>query len=376
MSAPLDTAFTALAEEAGAYADPDRAIRAARRSRRNRFLITPLILVVVFALAAFGAVKFIPDRSPAPPAKPPTYPSMVDTPDANTPELPDKPVGRGVFVYSPKTCEGCPVYLVTGSGKQYRLPAGGNVDSSYSDALSPDGRWLYYHDKYEPVLRDLVKGREVRPNDKLGEWSRFQGWSADGKWLLTHVTQGLEPYGLYDPSTGEHRRVRIGDAAWKPLIVLSANEMVVGPSRSESNFAPSRSAEPLRVIRPSTGERIRDLPVDVSALLKEGESITTWTGLLIVSLRAHGQELLIPLISGGNAAILVSLEDGHAITRYDLPPDNVDNWAIVSFTGADVIAGREGSGLELVLINSVTGERRTATTFPPGAHLSAVAVSG
>lgn len=364
MNTRLDTALQSLAGEAGTYGDPDGAIRAAQRRRVRSLVVAPLAIVLVIAVAVVAFVTFDVRRDSSPPAKPPTYPSKIDPPGSSTPDLPTTPVGRGLMVYQP--CGGCPAYLVTSDGKQYKFS-----DPELVGSLSPDGRWLVYRQGRVTVIRELTS-RHVRRVDGLLAW----GWSLDSNWMTIQIGQG---FGLYDPETGDTRPIKSGEDYWQMLAVISENEMVIGPFYGEEGVKdPDR--ETLQVVDPKTGRNIRTLHLNPN--LRPQENLLWSRGLGSTDVYSTPTELLIPIRSqSGSSALLFSLEDGHTAARLDLPPDDTktdESWRIIGFIGNEIFAIHTcpGKRLELVLFHSITGHQRVLSTLPVDAQIYWLATSG
>lgn len=365
MNTRLDTALQSLAGEAGAYGDPDRAIRAAQRRRVRSLVVAPLAIVLVIAVAVVAFVTFDVRRDSSPPAKPPTYPSKIDPPGSSTPDLPTTPVGRGLMVYSP--CQGCPAYLLTGSGQQYKLPG----NESTLGTLSPDGMWLVLRGERSYSLWNLVDGgmKSLTANTT---WH----WSSDSSRLLVTADNS---WAMLDPKTGKNHPVKMGEEYWAPILLLSTDELVIAPSYGEGESTKG-GWEQLFVVDPKSGQKIRELTIDPRPILGKNESVMGRRGLHVGQL-GNESEILIRTHGDTTAAIMFSLEDGRTITRFDLPGTNTrtnDYWSIVALTGTDLIAThiRPGEALELVMLDLLTRKQRVTTTLPVNAQIYGLATSG
>lgn len=152
MTQDFRSAYRELAEEAGSYADPERAIAVARRRRRNSILVLPAVLTVVITIGTVLAVR--PDSGPAP-AQPlgPSVTASAEAPAAATP-LPATAVGPATLVYAP--CRMCTTQIVLATGAHHLVPSDEVGITANNTSLSPDGRWLSY-----PAGRDMASSSDT-----------------------------------------------------------------------------------------------------------------------------------------------------------------------------------------------------------------------
>jgi hypothetical protein len=196
----------------GARPAPDaEAILAKVRRRRRRQLVSSVAAaaaVLILVGVVTGLSWFDPDPAPS---GPPLRLSPFAVAPHDAPVLPsDRGIGRGALVYT--TCYTCPAFLVAADGSQYQLAeietarraVQGVLASGAASlpvTLSPDGRWLGFHESVGGVaLRDL-SGTRVR-HITWWPWA----WSLNGRFLF-----GQSPFGVglveLDLRTGREQTV-------------------------------------------------------------------------------------------------------------------------------------------------------------------------
>jgi hypothetical protein len=322
----LDQALTVMAEDAGMYANADRALALARR-RRSRRMLVGSVAVAMLTVAAIGLPQ-VWSRHVAHPATPPavsagpstplpsprsSYPVVV-TPPHNPDTLPtDRGVGPAAFVYAPTPDQ---ALLVTVDGHQYRL-SDARLFQAGVDSLSPDGRWLLTGS----TVRDLTSttSRQVPQG-------RAQ-WSPQARWLLIDAADGQH---LIEAATGNSIRVD------KAVAVLDTGDVVVA-----SNI--DRTAATITVVDPRTGGERRRFDVNAAKELGPDQGIA--------AVRAEGTPSLYSFwpardraymeVKGSSdlTVLAVSLTDGHILARSSIPaePPPYQFWAIAGIDSGRLV---------------------------------------
>ncbi|GIH95700.1 hypothetical protein ACFFMN_01520 [Planobispora siamensis] len=240
----LRTAYGELEREARDYADPVRAVTAARRRRAGRTaagaVLAAAAVAGVVGLAGYG--PWAPgETGPATGATAsatasvtasvttgPTAGPITVRPPASAPPLPEGGAGAaGLLIYT-SCVNDCPTYLLTADGRQYLLggktaPPPGNL------TLSPDGRWLGRPTGTGYELRDLVGGavhtvdapRDGAPGAVYSPWT----WSADGRRLVLghHASGEVGSYAEVNLADGRTTALT-PDPGFEPVGMLTSGE--------------------------------------------------------------------------------------------------------------------------------------------------------
>lgn len=140
MNDQILTAYRETADEAGSYADPDRAVATARRRRRTR-----AALVVPVVAAVLGAGFLLrPVAEPGPATTPISVAdSMVLAAPTEAKPLPAGATGTAALVYTP-CFSGCDALVALADGRQFVVPPDPAGVFAGTLSLSPDGGWLGY----------------------------------------------------------------------------------------------------------------------------------------------------------------------------------------------------------------------------------------
>lgn len=239
MTDPRTTdAYRRLDEQAGNYADADRAVAAAERRRHRTMAAAPTAALVVTAVAIGVVTVLHPGRGDAPMRPPPARPGTLFTAPASTHRpLPATALGRAVLVYSP-CLDRCEVVVSLADGREFAVPPNPEGGGAAGTTLSPDGRWLGYPVSGDFLLRDLT-GTVVRRvvhsavGARVGPWT----WSGDSSRLLLAERRGGQEVGypLLTPATGALVAAPTNASA-KPIGVLPSGALL---TRAQTSSGPT-----------------------------------------------------------------------------------------------------------------------------------------
>jgi hypothetical protein len=258
-----------LARDVPDYSNPDRALAAARASRRRRAGGGTGLLATALALAA--AIAWAPVGSPGPDFPP--FPGRSEPVLASAPvlaDLPDAAVGPARLAYQVNCRMPCSriVLQMEWGGLQYSLDHLGDLNVP---SLSPNGELLVAaFDGRGYRIRDLRSDEPaalIEPRLYPGEWEPMT-WSPDNRWLVMWGPRGN--------GRSEYARVDLRDltvVTYQPpadlyaCAVLASGELLLAPATAWT------AQQPVQVADPGTGT-VRPLPaVDSRASLQPGLSI-------------------------------------------------------------------------------------------------------
>ncbi|MBV1855162.1 SigE family RNA polymerase sigma factor [Catellatospora sp. NEAU-YM18] len=346
----LREALPLYAEQAGQYANPTRAVTAAKRHRTARVAgVAGLVLVPVLV----GLVLLGPGRPDSRPLLPPSSPSASPSPSllplpgqlpdrrASAQPLPrDRGVGRGVALT--RGSDPGPVYLVTADGAWWRQDSPPDGQAS----LSPDGRWLATMTQQEVVVRDLTGTQE-----HLLPQATWVGWAPSGGWLFVQTPTG--PGRLVSLSAWSVREVDAATTVTATAVLDTGELLRILDSRTTTRV-------PLQVVDPATGAA-RLLSVDAAPYLGEGEDLVFMrnpagpgSGFVValdaaadgvgsVQFFRHGPDGSPPTKTG---VIEFSLADGRLLRRVDLVGAGAKLPQALCYRGGDLIWS-DGTSLRL-----------------------------
>lgn len=372
MTEDFRSAYRTLAEEAGSYADPERAIAVARRRRRNSALVLPAVLTVAITIGTVLAVR--PDSGPAP-TQPlgPGVTASAQAPAAATP-LPATAVGAATLVYAP--CHDCSTQIVLATGAHHLVPSDDVGMTAIGASLSPDGRWLSYPAGRDMKIRDLT-GDHVwtvassGPQRRVGVWA----WSVDSSRILLgdyHDGQG-NTYAVLQLGTGTRTAV---DVAEEDLIVglLPTGEVLTTPDL----LGPSRQRSTRITLTAGTGTAARTIDVDATRWLDTAETLG-WHGAVHPAVDG-GYSLVVATYPGEGpdpTAVLRVNAAGEITDRQDIPSrDNrFQYWYVVGSDGSDVLFGKvetlTGQQATTLIAVQPDGQLREVTALPQEAVIRA-----
>ncbi|MCW6006500.1 hypothetical protein K1W54_18235 [Micromonospora sp. CPCC 205371] len=343
----LSQALDDLAAEAGSYATVDAVLAETGRRRRRRTVVAAATAVLAVALGS-GVAAALPDSSPVPT---PLIAAAWPAPDAAAQTLPTTgPVGRAAYAY---TTDGGS-YLVTDDGRRYTLPNPG--------LLSPDGRWLAYGlapDRY--LVRDLTSETVWPVTGGMGGLE----WSADSRWLL--LTDGTEPrqkwYLRLDTRDGAQRTSDMpfgfADGVLPSGEILYAADPFMhsaGADPTLTRYDPATSAKTeIPLAAPEPGTLVEPNEQRLTVLPGPGNTVL---------LGAYGPD-------GVTALLEYDLGDRHLIARHEIPREPGE-WLATAYHPTDgiVLTRCDETSTDVVLLDPITGQIRTALTLPGKASVS------
>ncbi len=371
MTQDFRSAYRELAEEAGSYADPERAIAVARRRRRNSILVLPAVLTVAITIGTVLAVR--PDSGPAPaPPLGPGVTASAQAPAAATP-LPATAVGPATLVYAP--CRMCATQIVLATGAHYLVPSDGGM-TSIGTSLSPDGRWLSYPAGRDKKIRDLTGDRvwtvaSSGPQRRVGAWA----WSVDSsRLLLGDYHDGQDnTYTVLRLDTGTRTAV---DVAEEDLIVglLPTGEVLTTPDL----LGPDRQRSTRITLTVGTGTAARAIDVDATRWLDTTETVV-WHNAVHPAV-GGGYSLVVATYPGEGpdpTAVLRVNAAGEITDRQDVPSrdEGFQYWYVVGSDGSDVLFGKvetlTGQQATTLIAVQPDGHLREITTLPQEAVIKA-----
>jgi hypothetical protein len=369
MSEQIRTLLADLADEAGTYAEPDRAVAADQRRRRRRAITISAVAALAATIVAGlpPALRF--DRG-IPPATNATYPPSV-TPPAPVQKLPSRRIGAASFIYAP-CARDCAAYLVMPDGRQYELPTaawGGPVGGF---TLSPDGAWLGMPTAQGFRLKALVTGTDHTIGGTGPGITEAWAWSADSRWLLLarHTDGSVHEYTRIDLDAGGAFETFDSAASGQDVVAITNDgDFIRWASGGLDGKLPV-----LAVVDPKTHQELRRIAVTVppngDGLLKTGETVRA--GQIFVG--PDGQTALLAVTKeeplGPPVAVLeVLLDDGHIMTRLDLPPSRpdtgpIDLWYPHALAHAVVLVHSLPDRTEIVLLDTIVNARSVVCTLP------------
>jgi hypothetical protein len=369
VSDQIRTLLADLAEAAGRYPDPERAVAAARRYRRRRFVVVSAVVAVLLTVGA--SVPLLRSR-PAPPGPPiePGYPATV-APPARSEKLPSGAVGPASFVYAPCPRD-CAALVVLPDGRQYELPTPDRREPLDGVTLSPNGAWLGWRDGGQVILRNLVTGNSQSVDAATDPWY----WSPDSGWLLVADQHGInvDDLVLLDLAHGGSQR-RVPARRCDAIVGVTDDGDIL---RWVSGGDVAGLLPVLGFCDPATGDVRREVRVtlapEAGALLNPGETVTARVAYL-----GPGGETAILFVTDQRRAeyaaaialLEVDLGDGHVMTRLDLPVPEVPDgssglWAPAAYLpGGVVLLHGLPQRTEIALLNPVTGTRTIASVVRP-----------
>jgi hypothetical protein len=376
-----------LATDARDYGDGDRAVATARRRVTARRVAVPAVVAVTMAalVLAIGVVRGSlrldvgppGDPSSAPPAVP-DYPARIAEP-VNPEPLPRAPGGRAAFLWSPACAGPCQAYLVMTDGRQFAVPRTVGPPA-YDYTLSPDGTWLGGPAVTGYELRALTDGALISIVDTgegdLTPWA----WSPDGEWFLLARHMAGDVYHFVRVNLTDRSVRRIASPEDGVVAINNDGDLIcwVYPGNK------ARQLPELTIVR-SDGSTVDEritvrLPPNATDLIRDGEVVESYwlrlgpdgeSGLLVLN-RPNGPDDYVPPRTG---LLGVDLNLGFVTGRIDLQP--VGNggpakpWEVkASLAGGVLFTHWPAGWTELVILNTVTGERVVATTLPHGAQVA------
>jgi hypothetical protein len=387
MSARLHELLDDLATDARGYGDPDRAVATARRRVAVRRVAVPLVAAAAVAiLAAVLTSPAVRDRFDGGPEIGTTpdaqYPDRVTGPEDAEP-LGDRHLTEpAAFIYAPcvRTCD---PYLVTRSGRQYRLPSAETGPPTNGYTLSPDGTWFGYPTPYGYRVRDLGSDEVRIVQDRGPGVTSAWVWSPDGSRLLLarHVDGNVDHYLLVNLVDGS-QPVQIAPPAATVVAVRNNGDLVGWISGGEPNQIPvlgliprgqsTVAAElPLRLPPEASGDLMRDgerFQPDTLYLDPTGDS-----GVLVVNAAQPRNDTHWP------AGVLgLELSAGGTVTgRTELPVStgaDAGDWHVWevanNLAGGVVLLHWQQDRTEIVVLNDVNGDRVVVTVLPPHSQVT------
>lgn len=362
MTEDFRSAYRALAEEAGSYADPERAIAVARRRRRNSTLVLPAVLTVAIMIGTVLAVR--PDSNPAP--MQPLGPGVTASAQApaSAKPLPSTPVGAATLVYAP--CRDCATRVVLATGAHHLVPSDDVGMTAIDTSLSPDGRWLSYPVGRGMKVRDLTGDRvwtvaSSGPQRRVGVWT----WSVDSsRLLLGDYHDGQDnTYTVLRLGTGTRTAV---DVAAEDLIVglLPTGEVLTTPDL----LGPNRQRSTRITLTAGTGTAARTIDVDATRWLDAAETLV-WHDAVHPAVDG-GYSLVVATYPGevpDPTAVLRVSAAGRVADRQDIPSrdSRFQRWYVVGSDGFDVLFGK---------VETLTGQQATTLiALQPDGHLREIA---
>ncbi|MCN0180099.1 hypothetical protein [Salinispora arenicola] len=358
MTEQFRSAYRALAEEAGSYADPERAIAVARRRRRTRTLALPAVLTIAVAIGTVLVVRPDPDPPPLQTLGPDVTAS-AQAPAAATP-LPATAVGTATLVYAP--CRDCSTRVVLTTGAHHLVPSDDVGMTAIGTSLSPDGRWLSYPAGRDMKIRDLTGDRvwtvaSSGPQRRVGVLT----WSVDSsRILLSDYHDGQDnTYTVLQLGTGTRTTA---DVAEEDLIVgvLPTGEVLTTPDL----LGPSRQRSTRITLTTGTGTAARTIDVDATRWLDTTETVV-WHNAVHPAV-GGGYSLIVAAYPGEGpdpTAVLRVNAAGEITDRQDIPSrDNrFQYWYVVGSNGSDVLFGK---------VETLTGQQATTLiAVQPDGHL-------
>ncbi|MFC6018223.1 TolB family protein [Plantactinospora solaniradicis] len=316
MNDQILTAYRELDAEARNYADPDRAVAAARRRRRTRFVAAAVAAPLVAGTLGVGAALWPAAESAPPPVVGAertisvTEPGVIQPPAKPQP-LPTGAVGNAALVYTP-CFSGCDALVALTDGRQFVVPPDPDGVFAGSLTLSPDGAWIGYPVAGEYLVRDLTGKRVHRlegssPGRRIGA----AAWSADSGRLLVFDEPRAGGDGVYtmlDVGTG---------AVTTPGVPTGSRVVGVLPDGAVL-YRPSTQTG--RAVTLSTSDG-RTFPIDLGNRLTTGESVQA------VHLARDGREVYVvvgtphpdvPTAGGAPTAVVSVALTGKTLARYEL----------------------------------------------------------
>jgi hypothetical protein len=378
-----------LATDARGYSDADLAIATARRRIAIRRVAVPVLAAVLVAALAFAANIVRTDVGPPVGMSPvPTrvagYPARISEP-AHPRPLPKAPGGHAAFLWSP--CDySCLPYLVMEDGRQFVLTraAGGTPTSDYT--LSPDGEWLGLRTSTGYEMRRLTDGRVLSiPDSGWGELSPW-AWSPNGEWLLLGRNSAGDVDHFVQIKLGDHGSWRRVAPPADVVVAMDNDGALIGWVSPGDR---PQSLPELTIVRNGESTVARRftvrLPPNSRDLIRKGEVIDSFR----LRLGPDGQSGLLVLEHptdpfdswpARTGVLTVDLNLGEVTGRIDLPVpgggQSARRWEVrANLAGGVLLVHWTPGRTELVVLNTVTGQRVVATTFPADADVSARAAT-
>lgn len=365
MTEDFRNAYRELAEEAGSYADPERAIAVARRRRRNSILVLPAVLTVAITIGAVLAVR--PDSGPAP-TQPlgPGVTASAQAPASATP-LPATPVGAATLVYAP--CRDCATQIVLATGAHHLVPSEEVGRTAIGTSLSPDGRWLSYPVGRDMKIRDLT-GDHVWTVASSGPQRRVgvRAWSVDSSRLL------LGDY--HDGQDNTYTVLRL-DTGARTTADVAAEDLIVGlrPTgevlTTPDLLGPDRQRSTRITLTAGAGTAARTIDVDATRWLDTTETLV-WSNAVHPAVDG-GYSLVVATYPGDGpipTAVLRVNAAGKITDRQDIPSrdEGFQYWYVVGSNGSDVLFGKVetliGQQATTLIAVQPDGHLREITTLP------------
>jgi hypothetical protein len=338
----LTDALTYRAEQAHSYADPDAAVRAARRRRRRRGALA-VAAVGLAVVATLTLPQLWPSprlTSPASPTPAVAYPANVAVP-TNAPPLPsDRPVGVAAFIYT----KAQDTFLVASDGSQYNLGDEHALPGGLT-SLSPDGRWLLRRN----TLRDLTATttHQVAP---VG----IARWSPQARWI--HVEVANDTYRRIEVATGRVTQAPPAEA------ILDDGQLVIARTAEHKRAT-------LAVVDPRTGGETRRFTVDAANALP-GEYGIAWRAgdnpYRLGRLWPVTNDRAVLPIAGYDTLVLldVSLIDGAIVGKRTVTKAD-GRWAVAGIDSDTIVLARTGSDDDNALaLATPAGPPRVVSRFP------------
>ncbi|MGA3486831.1 hypothetical protein ACK8GG_02320 [Micromonosporaceae bacterium DT55] len=342
--------------------------------------VAVVVALVAAVLVTWRAVAPVKEPVQEPAAIPATRSAevFVDLPSELSPparvvDLPaDRGVGWGALIYhrdvtsgvdlDAGTSEEVDVFLVTGSGEQFRVGRTSAGGESLDLSLSPDGRWLASRPDGQWRVRDLSGTAE----HGLPAGAEFVFWSTHaGSLLLMQKQSGSHSYAVMTLPDGVVRPLGVPVRQLVlPVALVDGRELALVESAPYTGGEPS-PAFTLALLDVVTGGmrslrlfaegelRSGEVPGPVVPLIQAGgDPATIW----IQVGRPEGLALQPPLSILG-----VEVGSGARTGRIELPLSE-GSFLTVLVDGV-VLKGQSDGGTELKVLDLRTGTRRTVTTI-------------
>jgi hypothetical protein len=332
--------------EARNYADPERAITAAKRRRRFAVAVTPVALAGL--IGAVMVLRLVATGTPPPPAAEATFPTTATEAGTLRPRgqvmvLPSGPVGRAAFAYGPCRGDNCGTFVVLSDGRQFVLPPFSEEDLPIlSIEISWDGRWLGHRSEGQYLVRSLTDGRVHRVKPEAAGVVVFPvAWSSDSRRLLLQLTDDRDAtagYTVLDVESGLTTRLTAptGMEAFgiRPdgTVLFHHDGKIVAQSTSAGHTA----------------------TIDVTSQLKD-ETVHS------VFLAPDDRSVYVVTGNGEQPVVIHADFDGNIQGRYEVPKLDLENQycdALGSVADGLAFTCRNGSGSRTVLtVVSAAGTR-------------------
>lgn len=345
--------YTELAEEAGSYADPDRAIARARRRQRGGLLVLSAVTAVALVAGAFLATR--PD-SPSPVPLPG---ATTSAPSPAVQPLPATAVGRATLAYAP--CRDCQARIMTETGAHYLVPASdADVATAVQTSLSPDGRWVAFPVGRGIRVRDLTGDRvwtiaEPGPKDPR-VWA--EAWATDSSRLLLKEKR--------DGPDSTYATLRLDTGARTPTPV-PAGSVVVGllptgaPLTVSNLLGPDRERSSRVTVTVGAGTTARETVIDATGWVEPSETLL-WPAVYPAA--DGGYSLVVGTFPGESpkpTAVLRANRAGQVTDRQDNTARSYGFWSVL---------GSDGSNIMVAVQGTMAGQQeRTVFTVAPDGRL-------